>query len=277
MDYLDLNQAASQYQIDYGVPRIFHIRSSDFQHVTSFDRVDTPGKFVFGELDLREKSCTPYSSDAIRDAMEQERNRHELALRSFNALSNGASSCQQHINPDQAHEGTSYVGNLPPHMKILVESIVQSHKDEFAREVQILVERRFTLMSDAIFSALSHQLQPSQANTLTRSTSLEKSTSAQECSHHRNGSDGVAHPGTIDREATHGGSSSHGPSADVAALDSADANVVDPTTMNSHEHQGQFRTSECGSSFRHGESVAEVLIDATHSASCINQPGFRRC
>jgi hypothetical protein len=31
MDMLDFNPGANQYQLEYGVPRIFHVLSSDFK------------------------------------------------------------------------------------------------------------------------------------------------------------------------------------------------------------------------------------------------------
>jgi hypothetical protein len=48
MDHLDINYGAH----DYGVPRLRHICSSDFQIVTKLDRINSSGRHMFGALDV---------------------------------------------------------------------------------------------------------------------------------------------------------------------------------------------------------------------------------
>jgi hypothetical protein len=52
MDHLDINYGAGQHRLDYGVPRLCHICSSDFQIVTKLDRINSSGRHVFGALDV---------------------------------------------------------------------------------------------------------------------------------------------------------------------------------------------------------------------------------
>jgi hypothetical protein len=52
MDHLDINYGAGQHRLDYGVPRLHHICSSDFQIVTKLDRINSSGRHVFGALDV---------------------------------------------------------------------------------------------------------------------------------------------------------------------------------------------------------------------------------
>jgi hypothetical protein len=52
MDHLDINSGAGQHLLDYGVPRIHHICSSDFQIVTKLDRINSSGRHMFGGLDV---------------------------------------------------------------------------------------------------------------------------------------------------------------------------------------------------------------------------------
>jgi hypothetical protein len=42
-------------------------------------------------------------------------------------------------------------------LKKIVDSIIQSHKNEVARDVKILIDRRFAMMSKDILSAISQQ------------------------------------------------------------------------------------------------------------------------
>lgn len=50
MDFLELNQGSSSYKLDYGLPRLFHVRTSDFKFVTQFDLLETAGNVGFGRL-----------------------------------------------------------------------------------------------------------------------------------------------------------------------------------------------------------------------------------
>jgi hypothetical protein len=52
MNHLDINFGASQYRLDYGVPRIHHICPPDFQLVTKLDRINSSGRNMFGALDV---------------------------------------------------------------------------------------------------------------------------------------------------------------------------------------------------------------------------------
>jgi hypothetical protein len=52
MDSLDLNTVSARHKVDYGVPRIFHIRAADFQHIVKFDRNNRSGKSLFGGLNV---------------------------------------------------------------------------------------------------------------------------------------------------------------------------------------------------------------------------------
>jgi hypothetical protein len=52
MDMLDFNPGANQYQLDYGVPRIFHVLSSDFKIVLQFDKDHTLKKNTFGLINV---------------------------------------------------------------------------------------------------------------------------------------------------------------------------------------------------------------------------------
>jgi hypothetical protein len=52
MDMLDLNPGAGQYTLDYGVPRIYHVCSSDFKFVTQFDRNHLASSYEYGLLDV---------------------------------------------------------------------------------------------------------------------------------------------------------------------------------------------------------------------------------
>jgi hypothetical protein len=52
MDNLDINYGAGQHRLDYGVPRLHHICSSDFQINTKLDRINSSGRHVFGALDV---------------------------------------------------------------------------------------------------------------------------------------------------------------------------------------------------------------------------------
>jgi hypothetical protein len=50
MDSLDLNTVYAQHKVDYGVPRIFHMRAADFKHVVKVDRNNRSRKSFFGAL-----------------------------------------------------------------------------------------------------------------------------------------------------------------------------------------------------------------------------------
>jgi hypothetical protein len=52
MDMLDLNPGVGQYTLDYGVPRIYHVCSSDFKIVTQFDRNHLASSYEYGLLDV---------------------------------------------------------------------------------------------------------------------------------------------------------------------------------------------------------------------------------
>jgi hypothetical protein len=52
MDHLDINYGAGQHRLDYGIPRLHHICSTDFQIVTKLDRINSSGRHVFGALDV---------------------------------------------------------------------------------------------------------------------------------------------------------------------------------------------------------------------------------
>ncbi|KAM0920016.1 hypothetical protein ACQ4PT_007794 [Festuca glaucescens] len=78
MDFLELNPRSIQYSIDYGVPRIFHVNNADFKLVTQFDRIQSSGRFVFGAIDFREKSCTPYSNREFKEFLEKQSKRQHL-------------------------------------------------------------------------------------------------------------------------------------------------------------------------------------------------------
>jgi hypothetical protein len=52
MDHLAINSGAGQHRLDYGVSRIHHICSSDFQLVTKLDRINSSGRHMFGALDV---------------------------------------------------------------------------------------------------------------------------------------------------------------------------------------------------------------------------------
>jgi hypothetical protein len=49
-------------------------------------------------------------------------------------------------------------------LKKIVDSIIQSHKNEVARDVKILIDRRFAMMSEDILSAISQQSDIPKAN-----------------------------------------------------------------------------------------------------------------
>jgi len=52
MDTLDLSAYSSQYQLDYGISRIYHIRTANFQHILNCDRSHDSTSFIFGALDV---------------------------------------------------------------------------------------------------------------------------------------------------------------------------------------------------------------------------------
>jgi hypothetical protein len=52
MDFLELNARYIHHSIDYGVSRLFHVDNADFKFVTQFNRIQSSGRFVFGEIDV---------------------------------------------------------------------------------------------------------------------------------------------------------------------------------------------------------------------------------
>jgi hypothetical protein len=52
MDFLELNACSIQHNIDYGVPRLFHVDNADFKLLTQFDRIQSSGMVCFGAIDV---------------------------------------------------------------------------------------------------------------------------------------------------------------------------------------------------------------------------------
>ncbi|KAM0919396.1 hypothetical protein ACQ4PT_008298 [Festuca glaucescens] len=113
MDFLELNQCSIQYSIDYGVPRIFHVNNADFKLVTQFDRIQSLGRFVFGAIDFREKSCTPYSNREFKEFLEKQSKRQHLVLSLMGYGSNLPSSSQENMNSDPFNSYSNNLGNIP--------------------------------------------------------------------------------------------------------------------------------------------------------------------
>jgi hypothetical protein len=114
--------------------------------------------------------CTPYSDRAIIEATKKECERHQLALRALRDSEDLACSSQENTIQDETNENSSNIGNSPPDVSIpyfvllnifiynelaliiclsymqlkkIVASIIQSHKNEVARDVKIMIDRRF--------------------------------------------------------------------------------------------------------------------------------------
>ncbi|KAM0836829.1 hypothetical protein ACQ4PT_062061 [Festuca glaucescens] len=94
----------------------------------AFDRIQSLGRFVFGAIDFREKSCTLYSNREFKEFLKKQ-------------------SKRQHL------------------LQKIVGSIIKSHKEKIAGDVTNLLERSFDLMSTEIFSAISEHCQPPPAET----------------------------------------------------------------------------------------------------------------
>jgi hypothetical protein len=52
MDFLELNACSIQHNIDYGVPRLFHVDNADFKLLIQFDRIKCSGRVCFGAIDV---------------------------------------------------------------------------------------------------------------------------------------------------------------------------------------------------------------------------------
>ncbi|KAM0907139.1 hypothetical protein ACQ4PT_016308 [Festuca glaucescens] len=116
MDFLELNPCSSQYSIDYGVPRIFHINNADFKLVTQFDRIQSSGRFVFGAIDFRKKSCTPYNNREFKEFLEKQSKWKHLVLSSIGTTSNIVSS------PRQEHAASDHDHFMDQHEDTIVKS-----------------------------------------------------------------------------------------------------------------------------------------------------------
>ncbi|KAM0869312.1 hypothetical protein ACQ4PT_040754 [Festuca glaucescens] len=165
MDFLELNPRSIQYSIDYGVPRIFHVNNADFKLVTQFDRIHSSGIFVFGAIDFREKSCTPYSNHEFKEFLEKQSKRQHLVLSLIGYGSNLPSSSQENMNSDPFNSYSNNLGNIPMDLQKIVGSIIKSHKEKIVGDVTNLLERSFDLMSTEIFSTISEHYQPPPAET----------------------------------------------------------------------------------------------------------------
>ncbi|KAM0835890.1 hypothetical protein ACQ4PT_062659 [Festuca glaucescens] len=128
MDFLELNPRSIQYSIDYGVPRIFHVNNADFKLVTQFDRIQSSGRFVFGAIDFREKSCTPYSNREFKEFLEKQSKRQHLVLSSMGYGSNLPSSSQENMNADPFNSYSNNLGNIPLDNKAPTDSNVTGDK-----------------------------------------------------------------------------------------------------------------------------------------------------
>jgi hypothetical protein len=120
MDFLELNACSIQHNIDYGVPRLFHVDNADFKLLIQFDRIQCSGRVCFGAIDVsffyviqcitacfhlffllilfmifflslfwfynvqfREKSCTPYGNLQFEEFLVSQSKRQQLVLASL--------------------------------------------------------------------------------------------------------------------------------------------------------------------------------------------------
>jgi hypothetical protein len=82
-------------------------------------------------------------------------------------------------------------------LKKIVASIIQSHKNEVARDVKIMIDRRFALMSKDIRYALSEQSEISKAGTVRKSVDTRIHVSNEEATDATSNSTGHADRSTI--------------------------------------------------------------------------------
>jgi hypothetical protein len=79
----------------------------------------------------------------------------------------------------------------------LKKIVIQSHKNEVAHDVTIMIDRRFAFMSEDIIYAFSEQSEISKAGTVRKSVDTHIHVSNEEATYERSNSTGHADRSTI--------------------------------------------------------------------------------